>query len=215
MGLQVVDLVLEAITPDLEGDALVFGEVEPVPVDVFDLADPAGDDRRQGELLSGRRPVIGQVIDFAHDRSINHENEPDARGSLGSGDADLTRAERRPGVDFEPGSNLTRSSPPSAARPGFRLGGLDLDHLAAQAGLLAEQGPGSAKVLTPRNRDLDRAAPRDCDRIDQQCHGIRGLRPCRTHQDACRRHDCQASGVNRKTKGTRRPCDWQCGDHPA
>ena len=44
--LQVVDLVLEAVAPDLERDALAFRQLEGIPVDVFGLADPARDDAR-------------------------------------------------------------------------------------------------------------------------------------------------------------------------
>ena len=46
VGLQVVDLVLETVAPDLESDSLAFRQLEGVPVDVFGLADATRNDRR-------------------------------------------------------------------------------------------------------------------------------------------------------------------------
>ncbi len=173
-----MDLVLEAVAPDLERNRLALGRFKGIPIDVLDLADPARDHGGEVQLLRGGRPVVGLIVGLGENRIVHDHDQADAGDPLRRGDSDLTRAQRGEGVDFEPRPQL-RCRPPPAIGPRFGLGRFDclhFEHFSPQSGLLAEQAKGPVEIRLSGDRYLDRPAPRDGDRFDTHHHRIRSLR---------------------------------------
>ena len=113
--LQVVDLVLEAIAPDLERDALAFLGLEGIPVDIFELADPARDDGRQGQLLGRAGRSLARSSASATTGSSTTTTRPTLEAPWGV----ATRTSRGPSGQSAATSSLARTTgvgPPAAAR---------------------------------------------------------------------------------------------------
>ncbi len=100
-------------------------------------------------MRAGRWPVVG----FRHDRVVDHDDQPDAGDPLGRGDPELAGAEGRSAATSSRARTCAGRCPsPTGAGLGLgvcRLDTFDLEDLAAQARLLAEQGPRPPKFSRP------------------------------------------------------------------
>ncbi len=114
MSLQVVDLVLDPVTPDLEADPFAFLDFEGIPIDVLHLADASRSHGRKVKTLAALGTIVGTVVLLENDWVVDDHDQTDRRDALGRGDPDLPWTERRIARDLEPRPNLSRAAPPSA-----------------------------------------------------------------------------------------------------